>query len=104
VPVELLKEVYELCPAGSHQRELIAGSFRFLTTPEAKERLIPAWAPGHVDKTRTAPVAVLVAWDTEFLRETSGAISCAGYAIGICGNPVIIHETLSATVHLQAAT
>jgi 3-hydroxypropanoate dehydrogenase len=38
----------------------------FLTTPHAKARLVPALAPGNVQKTQAAPVNVIVAWDTEF--------------------------------------
>lgn len=38
----------------------------FLTTKEAKELLIPALMDGNVDKTRKAPVTVIVAIDTKF--------------------------------------
>jgi 3-hydroxypropanoate dehydrogenase len=38
----------------------------FLRTPEAKERLRPALAPGNVDKTMAAPVTAIIAYDAAF--------------------------------------
>jgi nitroreductase len=38
----------------------------FLNSPEARARLIPALAPGNVDKTKVAPVTVIVASDMQF--------------------------------------
>jgi 3-hydroxypropanoate dehydrogenase len=38
----------------------------FLRTPEAKERLRPALSSGNLDKTMSAPVAAIVAHDTQF--------------------------------------
>src|SRR5450631_3628830 len=63
---ETLEEVYALAALGPTSANSSPARFVFLTTPEAKARLIPALAPGNVEKTRTAPVNVIVAWDTEF--------------------------------------
>jgi 3-hydroxypropanoate dehydrogenase len=38
----------------------------FVKSPEAKERLKPALSAGNVEKTMTAPVTVIVAYDTRF--------------------------------------
>lgn len=38
----------------------------FLTTAAARERLVPALSAGNVDKTRSAPVTVIVAYDSRF--------------------------------------
>src|SRR5215469_17919153 len=62
VPVELLKQVYDLARFGPTSANSSPGRFVFLTTPQAKERLRPALAPGNVEKTMTAPVTVIVAW------------------------------------------
>ncbi|HJQ35965.1 MAG TPA: malonic semialdehyde reductase [Thermoanaerobaculia bacterium] len=43
--------------------------FVFIRTKEAKERLRPALAPGNVDKTMTAPVTVIVAYDLLFYEK-----------------------------------
>ncbi len=37
----------------------------FVKTPQAKERLRPALAPGNVDKTMAAPATAIVAYDLE---------------------------------------
>lgn len=43
--------------------------FAFLRTKEAKERLRPALAPGNVEKTMTAPVTVIIAYDMLFYEQ-----------------------------------
>jgi len=45
------------------------GRFVFLTTPESKERLVPALMEKNVEKTRKAPVTAIVAWDMEFYEK-----------------------------------
>jgi 3-hydroxypropanoate dehydrogenase len=40
--------------------------FVFLKSEAAKARLLPALAPGNVDKTKAAPVCVIVATDSQF--------------------------------------
>jgi 3-hydroxypropanoate dehydrogenase len=42
----------------------------FLRTPEAKARLLPALAPGNVDKTKAAPVTAIIGYDTRFFELT----------------------------------
>ena len=42
--------------------------FVFVATPEGKEKLKPCLSPGNVDKTMTAPVTAIVAYDPEFWR------------------------------------
>src|SRR6266567_220340 len=69
VPVSLLKEAYELARLGPTSANSSPARFVFLTTPEAKARLLPALAPANVEKTRTAPVNVIVAMDTEFYEK-----------------------------------
>jgi 3-hydroxypropanoate dehydrogenase len=69
ISVELLKQVYDLARLGPTSSNYSPGRFLFLVTPEAKERLVPALSPGNVDKTRTAPVTVVVAWDSLFFEK-----------------------------------
>ncbi len=51
VPVELLREAYELARLGPTSANGSPGRFVFLTTPGAKALLKPVLAPGNVDKT-----------------------------------------------------
>jgi len=66
VPESLLREVYELASLPPTAMNTQPARYVFLTTPEAKARLLPAMSPGNVDKTRAAPVTVIVATDTRF--------------------------------------
>jgi 3-hydroxypropanoate dehydrogenase len=66
VPERLLHEIYNIARQGPTSANSQPGRFVFLTTEAAKARLLPAMMPANVEKTRTAPVTVLVAWDTEF--------------------------------------
>jgi 3-hydroxypropanoate dehydrogenase len=63
---EQLQALYELAKYGPTSMNTSPARFAFLRTPEAKARLLPALAPGNVDKTRAAPVCVIVAHDHRF--------------------------------------
>ena len=66
VPDALLREVYELARFGPTSMNTQPTRYVFLQTPEARARLLPALSPGNLDKTRVAPVTVIVANDTQF--------------------------------------
>jgi 3-hydroxypropanoate dehydrogenase len=66
VPLELLKQVYDIAKMGATSMNTQPTRYVLITTPEAKARLMPALSPGNVDKTREAPVTVIVATDTQF--------------------------------------
>lgn len=68
VPVSLLREVYDIAKMGATSMNSQPTRYVFLNTPEARARLIPALSPGNVDKTKTAPVTVIVATDTKFFE------------------------------------
>src|SRR5206468_6913967 len=70
VPPELLGQVYELARLGPTSANGSPARFVFVTTPEAKARLLAALAPGDVDKTMSAPVTAIIAWDTEVLQNS----------------------------------
>lgn len=66
VPQDLLRRVYELACMAPTSMNTQPTRYVFLTTPAARERVIPALSPTNVDKTRSAPVCVIVATDTRF--------------------------------------
>lgn len=66
VPLSLLQEVYDLAKMGPTSMNTQPARYVFLTTPAARARLLPALSAGNVDKTRAAPVTVIVATDTRF--------------------------------------
>ncbi|MGA2390617.1 MAG: malonic semialdehyde reductase [Candidatus Sulfotelmatobacter sp.] len=66
VSPELLRQVFELSVLGPTSANTTPARYVFVTTAQAKERLRPALSAGNVDKTMSAPVTVIIAWDTEF--------------------------------------
>jgi len=103
VPVELLKHDYELARMGPTSANSSPGRFVFLTTAEAKNRLLPALAPGNVQKTMSAPVTAIIAWDTEFHEHLPRLFPQANMHAYFAGNPAIIEETAFRNSSLQGA-
>ena len=63
---EMLQDLYDLLKWAPTSANSAPARFAFLRTREAKERLRPALAPLNVEKTMTAPVTVIVAYDMKF--------------------------------------
>src|SRR5216684_4134672 len=101
VPVELLREAYELARLGPTSANSSPARFVFLTTPEAKARLLPCLAPGNVGKTQAAPVNVIIAWDTEFYEKLPRLFPQRDMRAMFVGNDALIHETAFRNSSLQ---
>jgi 3-hydroxypropanoate dehydrogenase len=69
IPDSVLRELYDLVKMGPTSMNNSPARFLFLTTDEAKARLKPHLMDGNVEKTMTAPVTVIVAWDKAFYEE-----------------------------------
>jgi 3-hydroxypropanoate dehydrogenase len=103
VPIELVREAYELARLAPTSANSSPARFVFLTTPGAKARLKPALAPGNVDKTIAAPVTVIIAWDTEFHEKLPKLFPHADMRSYFVGNKPLIDETAFRNSSLQAA-
>ncbi len=103
VPIELLKEVYDLARFGPTSANSSPARFVFITTPEAKARLRPALSPTNVEKTMTAPVTLIVAWDTEFHEKLPQLFPARDMRSLFAGNAALIHETAFRNGTLQGA-
>ncbi len=68
VPLALLQEAYDIAKMGATSMNSQPTRYVFLQSPEARARLLPALSPGNLDKTKNAPVTVLVATDTQFFE------------------------------------
>ena len=66
VPLALLQQAYDIAKMGATSMNTQPTRYVFLNSPESRSRLLPALSPGNVDKTRAAPVTVIVATDTRF--------------------------------------
>ena len=101
VPVEVLREVYELARWGPTSANSTPARFVFLESEAAKARLLPALAPGNVEKTKAAPVTVIVAWDTEFYEKLPQLFPHADMRSYFVGKPALIDETALRNGSLQ---
>tara|TARA_R110001599_G_scaffold353881_1_gene602127 strand:- start:119151 stop:119744 length:594 start_codon:yes stop_codon:yes gene_type:complete len=63
---ELLLQLYDLMKWGPTSMNCQTGHYVAIKSPEAKGRLVPLLMQGNQDKTRAAPVTVIVATDTQF--------------------------------------
>ncbi len=66
VPEDLLRKLYDLTKFGPTAVNTTPARFVFVTSPEAKARLIPLMSEGNQAKTLQAPVTVIIGQDTEF--------------------------------------
>ena len=68
VPLALLQQAYDIAKMGATSMNTQPTRYVFLNSHESRARLLPAMSPGNLDKTRTAPVTVIVATDTRFFE------------------------------------
>ena len=103
VPEALLKEVYDLARLGPTSANSSPGRFVFVVSPEAKARLLPTLDPSNVEKTRTAPATVIIAYDTEFYEKLPKLLPGADMRSYFVGKPALIEETAFRNGTLQGA-
>ena len=100
---EVLGEMYRLLRMGPTSANSSPARFLFLRTPEAKERLRPALSPGNVDKTMTAPVVAVVAYDPQFFEQLPKLFPHADARAWFAGNEALASETALRNGTLQGA-
>jgi 3-hydroxypropanoate dehydrogenase len=103
VPVEALREAYELARWGPTSANSSPARFVFLESEAAKARLLPALAPLNVEKTKAAPVTAIVAWDTAFHEKLPKLFPHADMRSFFVGKPALIEETAFRNSSLQGA-
>ena len=101
VPVAKLHEVYELARMGPTSANASPARFVFLASEAAKARLLPALAPLNVDKTKSAPVTVIVAWDVKFYDQLPKLFPHADMRSHFAGNESLAEETAFRNSALQ---
>jgi 3-hydroxypropanoate dehydrogenase len=101
VPVEKLRQAYDLARMGPTSANASPARFVFVESEAAKARLLPAMAPLNVEKTRTAPVTAIIAWDTEFYEKLSQLFPHADMRQHFVGNQPLIEETALRNSSLQ---
>ncbi|HEY1782306.1 MAG TPA: malonic semialdehyde reductase [Roseiarcus sp.] len=100
---ESLKKAIELAkmgPTSANQSPLRA---LFLRSPEAKERLRPALAPGNLDKTMSAPVVAITAYDEKFYDHLPFLMPHRDMRSYFSGNPALAARSAFQNGTLQVA-
>lgn len=75
----------------------------FVRSPEAKEKLKPALSPINVEKTMTAPVTAIIAYDLDFSDYLPETFPHRDVRPLFAGKPQLIAETASRSGTLQGA-
>jgi nitroreductase len=95
VPEALLRQVYDIARMGPTSMNTQPTRYVFLDSPESRARLLPALTPGNLDKTRDAPVTVIVATDTKFYEFMPQVWHKEGAKENFEGNPALSEATAS---------
>ena len=101
---ETLRDLYELLKWAPTSANAGPARFAFLRSKASKERLRPALAPLNVDKTMTAPVTVIVAYDVKFYEQLPKLFpQNPGMAKFFESNPEMVETTAKRNSSLQGA-
>jgi len=99
----LLRQIYDLMKWAPTSANCCPARFVFVRSTEAKQRLLPAMAPGNMEKTRTAPVTVIVGYDLEFYEKLPKLFPQADARSWFVGNQPLIKRNAIQSGTLQGA-
>jgi 3-hydroxypropanoate dehydrogenase len=101
---DTLREVYDVMKWGPTSANSCPARFVFLRSQQAKERLRPALAPGNVEKTMTAPVTVIIAYDLKFYEKLAKLFPHSpAMRTLFADNPQLVEATAKRNSSLQGA-
>ena len=104
VPEETLRQLYDLLKWGPTSANSCPTRFIFLCSARSKERLRPALSPGNVEKTMTAPVTTIIAYDLKFYEKLPRLFPHSpGMHDVFAKNPQLIENTAKRNSSLQGA-
>ncbi len=104
VPDATLHQLYNLVKWGPTSANGSPARFLFLRSPKSKERLRPALSSGNVQKTMTAPVTVIIAYDLRFYEKLPKLFPHSPAMRDVfANNPQLIEATAKRNSSLQGA-
>src|SRR5882724_3235925 len=103
IALETVIEAYNIARMGPTSANSSPMRILFLKSEEAKARLLPALAPTNVEKSRTAPIVAIVAYDTEFYEKLPKLYPPADARSWFVGNQQLIDDTAFRNSSLQGA-
>ncbi|QHI98572.1 malonic semialdehyde reductase [Xylophilus rhododendri] len=99
---DTVRRLYELVKFGPTSANCSPARFVFVRSPQGKQLLASALSKGNLEKTMTAPVTVIVAWDREFYEELPKLFPHGDARSWFTGSPAVAHETAFRNASLQA--
>jgi 3-hydroxypropanoate dehydrogenase len=100
---ETIRQIYDLAKMGPTSANCSPARFVFVRSKEGKEKLLPCMAAGNVDKTKAAPVTVIVAYDLEFYEKLPKLYPFADARSWFVGNQPLIDSAAFRNGSLQGA-
>ena len=100
---EQLREVYDLLKMGPTSANCSPARIVFVRSAEGKEKLRPALSSGNLEKTLTAPVTAIVAWDSEFYERLPALFPHGDARSWFTSSPALAEETAFRNSAMQAA-
>jgi nitroreductase len=103
VPEATLRQLYDMMKWGPTSANCSPARIVFVTTPEAKEKLLAGMSPGNLDKTRAAPVTAIIGMDMAFFEKLPQLFPHADAKAWFVGNQPMIDATAFRNSSLQGA-
>ena len=103
VPEATLRRLYDLMKWGPTSANCSPARIVFVTTPEAKARLLPAMSAGNLEKTRDAPVTAIIGMDLAFVDTLPRLFPHVDARPWFAGKPEFIEATAFRNSSLQGA-
>jgi len=101
---DTIRQLYDLMKWGPTSSNGSPARILFLRTPEAKQKLLPALAPGNVDKTMAAPVTAIIGYDVRFYDQLPKLFPHNPKMAGVFANaPELAEVTAKRNSSLQGA-
>lgn len=103
VPEATLRHLYELMKWGPTSANCSPARMIFVSTPEAKARLLECMSQGNIDKTRSAPVTAIIGMDMLFFDKLPQLFPHADAKAWFEGKQPLIDATALRNSSLQGA-
>ncbi len=100
---DLLRRMVDIAKMGPTSANCSPARYVFVKSKAAKERLRPHLSSGNTDKTMTAPVTVIIAYDLAFYEHLERLFPHDDAKAWFTGNDALIKETAFRNGSLQGA-
>ena len=101
IPEATLRRLYDLVKWGPTSANSSPARFIFVTSPQAKDKLLTAMSPGNFEKTKQAPVTVIVGTDMAFYEKLPQLFPHADAKSWFVGNQPMIDATAFRKASIQ---